>query len=409
MDDSPAKRLHPAIYALGFGIFCLGTSEFMLAGILPQLAHSLGVGIPSAGMLITAFAVGMLIGAPLMTAATLRVPARACLIAATVLFALAHLVVLVSDSYAVVLISRVVSAVVYATYWAVAAATALRLAPAGARAKAMAVVVGGLTVANVLGVPIGTWIGERWGWRATFVAVAVASVVAAVVLVRVVPARTQDGPPPSARREIGALRNPRLWLALAITAAFQATVFCTFSYLTPLLTTVSELPVGAMPLILFGFGLGSLAGVTIGGRLADRNLLGNMAVSLVSLIVTLLLLASVAGTSWLAVPAVILFGVAGFSIAAALNARTLGFAGDAPTMAAAVNTSAFNVGNAIGPWLGGVVISAGLGYRAPVLASVGLGLTALLLTGLAWAWERRDRRATADHDARVPLTCSSVR
>lgn len=393
-------RLPLPVYVLALGILCLGTSEFMLAGLLPQVADGLGVTVPRAGLLITGFAVGMMLGAPLMTLATLRLPRRATLLGATAVFALAHVAPFAVDGYASQLTGRVVAAVACATYWAVAAVIATRLAGPELTARTMAVLVGGLTLANVVGVPAGTWIGNAAGWRAAFVAVATATAGVGLLLWVFVPRRLADERPTTPtrellRRETRAFRDRRLWLALATTATFQAAVFCCFSYLAPLLTDVAGLPGGRVPLVLLLFGAGTLIGVTIGGRYADRDMLANVLLSLAAMVATLLLLLATSASGVGATIAVMLFGASAFSLAAALNGRVFRFAGDAPTLTASVNVSAFNVGNAVGPWVGGLVIDAGLGLRAPVWTAALLGVGALAIAGMSWRVERRPVRTPA--------------
>lgn len=387
-------RLPLGVYVLGFTIFSLGTSEFMLAGLLPPMAADLGVSIPQAGALITAFAIGMLAGAPVMTLLTLNLPRRTTLLGAAAVFAAMHLLGAVVDDFGLLLATRVVSAVACATYWAVAAVTAMAISPPRATARAMAVVVGGLTVANVVGVPLGTWIGERGGWQLSFLAVGLASLLALATTALLVP---ETRPRAAARQdyravlraELTSFRRPQLWVALGTTATFQAAVFGTFSYLSPMLTDIAHLDPATVPAALLLFGFGTLAGVTIGGRYADRNLLGNVLISLLALAAALagLALALRVG-GWVSLAAVALFGAAAFSIASALNARVLLHAGGAPTLAAAVNVSAFNVGNALGPWAGGAVIAGGLGYLAPIWVSLALVAVALVLAALSWRLER---------------------
>lgn len=359
----PPSRLPRVVYLLALGVFCLGTSEFMLAGLLPQISADLGVSVPDAGLLITAFAVGMLLGAPLMTIATLRLPRRAALLGAGAVFALMHLLPLVIDGYAGLLIARVVAAVACATYWAVGAVLAVRLSPAHLTARAMAAMVGGLTLANILGVPGGTWVGERFGWRTTFAVVAVITVGVLVLLWTTVPATPAERDTPLRAligRELSAFGDRRLWLALGTTALFQAAVFCTFSYLAALLIDVSGISSGRVALVLLIFGIGSLVGVTIGGRYADRDMLLNVLLGLAAMILSLAVLRLAMGSAVGVTIAIFLFGAAAFSLAAALNGRVFAFAGDAATLTAAVNVSAFNVGNAVGPWIGGLTIGAGL-------------------------------------------------
>lgn len=398
MASATPTRLPAAVYVIALTIFALGTSEFMIAGLLPDLASDLDVSIPAAGSLISAFAVGMLVGAPVMALLTLRFPRRTTMLVACVVFAVAHVVGAVSDDYGLLLATRVVAAIACATFWAVGAVTAVALAPAGSTAKALAAVLGGLTLANVLGVPAGTWIGEALGWQAAFVAVAVATVVSTVATVLFVPDTGADDAATPMRQRVAAelevFGQARLWAALATTMTFQAAVFCAFSYFAPLLTDVAGIASSRVPAVLLVFGVGTFIGITIGGRYADRHALLNVFVSLTAMSVSLVALAVVAHSPVLVVVGVFAFGVASFSIASALNARVFGFAADAPTLAAAVNVSAFNVGNAAGPWIGGLAISAGLGYVAPVWFALGLTGLALGFATISWAVERQPRCET---------------
>lgn len=402
--DAPSdgRRLPPVVLVLALTIFCLGTSEFMLAGLLPGMAVDLGTSLPATGTLISAFAVGMLVGAPVMAVLTLRLPRRTTLVAAGAVFALAHLAGALTDDFGWLLVTRVVAAVGCATYWAVAAVTALALTPPGQTGRAMAALMSGLTLANVLGVPAGTWVGERGGWQAAFWAVGLLALVATVVTALAVP----ETRPPADGRGFAALLRPELavftraplWAALATTALFQAGVFGAFSYVAPLLTEVAGLAESSVPGVLLLFGVGSFVGVTLGGRVPDRQHLVALAGFLVVLAGVLGLLAAAAG-SVLVVGVVLLLGVAAFLPAAALNARVLGHARSAPTLASGVNVTAFNVGNALGPWLAGAALTAGWGFRAPALVGVGLVLAALAVVGVSWRLERTPRASTSDGSA----------
>jgi DHA1 family chloramphenicol resistance protein-like MFS transporter len=392
----PRPRIPASVFLLAIGIFCLGTSEFMIAGLLPQISEDLQITIPEAGLLITGFAVGMIVGAPVMALASLKLPSKTTLIVIAVLFALGHVLAVVTDQYAVVMISRVISAVMCGGFWAIGAVTTVRVSSPAATGRALAVLTGGLTASNLLGVPAGTWLGEQYGWRAAFWAIVALSVLVAIMIALFVPAS-----PSSARevrlgdlvrRELRVFAKGRVWLALATTALFQAAMFCAFSYFAPLLIDVTGLGSELVPVVLVLFGVGSLVGIVLGSRIVDRHLFGNILGSLAALIVALVFLAIVAGIPQLAVVAIALVGVAGFSIAGALNARIFGVAGDAATLASSVNVSAFNVGNAIGPWVGGLVISAGLGYRAPVWMAVAFAVAALVVALVAL---RADSRRSA--------------
>ncbi|WP_181777426.1 Cmx/CmrA family chloramphenicol efflux MFS transporter [Amycolatopsis pittospori] len=379
-----------AVCVLGLSVFALGTSEFMITGLLPGMAADLNVGIPEAGLLISAFAIGMVVGAPLLAIATLRVPRRATLMALLVVFGLSHVVGALGSGYALLFATRVVSAVACAGFWAVAAATAVALVPVERRGRALAILVGGLTIANIAGVPAGTFLGQHAGWRAAFWAVTALTVIALIAVFALVP-ETQDGDTKTdVARELRLYRGGRFWLALGVIALAQAMIFATFSYLAPLLTEVSGLPESWVPGVLSLFGLGALIGITVGGRLADAKpfmtLYGGLAVALFALV---LLAISGAGTP-LAIIAVFLFGVAGFGVNPALNVRAFAVAGNAPTLVGASTTAAFNVGNTVGPWLGGESIGAGLGYPSVAWVSVGLGVATVLALTFAAGVQRTD-------------------
>lgn len=392
---APTRTRPPlAVYVLGAAIFAQGTSEFMIAGLLPDLTADLQISVPQAGMLITAFAVGMAIGAPVMTLLTLRLPRRIALLGSATGYLALHLVAIALHSYAALLITRVLAAVLYATFWAVSAVVATRIAGRAAMARAMAILVGGLSIANVLGVPAGTWLGDRLGWRAAFLAVAIATAVSAVLIMLLVPATETPGSRRVALRqlvtaELAAFRRGRLWLALLTTALFQGAVFAAFSYFSPLLINITGVPADRVPLYLLIFGVGAFLGTTLGGRVADRCPLANVAISLSATVLGSLLLLAVVGSAVGVGIAIGLYALAAFSIAGAINGRVLGFAGAAPTLAAAVNTSAFNVGNAVGPWLGGLAIAAGFGFRSPVVVGIVMLLSALAVAGISAIVERR--------------------
>ena len=387
-------RMPPAVYVLGLSVFALGTSEFMLSGLLQPLARDMDVSIPQAGLLISAFAIGMVVGAPVLAGATLRLPRRTTLVALLAVFGLGQVAGALAPTYEVLFASRVVSALACAGFWAVGAAVAVSLAPAGAKARAMSVMIGGLSVANVLCVPAGALLGQQAGWRSAFWAVAALSAVGLVGVLAFVP-RTQ--PPtgadrPLLRREVRIYRDGQVWLALVTTALNAAATFCLFSYLSPLLTDTAGLDESWVPTVLALFGIGALAGTAIGGRVADAHLFGTMYGGITATTAVLTLLALTAHMPVMAVGLALVLGVTAFFTAPALNARMFDVAGAAPTLAGATTTSAFNIGNTLGPWLGGLVISAGWGYPSVAWTSALLGAAAVGTTALA---SRRHRRTAA--------------
>ncbi|MFG2413361.1 Cmx/CmrA family chloramphenicol efflux MFS transporter [Streptomyces goshikiensis] len=384
-----------AVYVLGLSVFALGTSEFMLSGLLPPIAEDMDVTIPQAGLLISAFAIGMVIGAPLLAVATLRLPRRTTLVSLISLFGLGQIAGALAPSYELLFASRVVSALACAGFWAVGAAVAIAMVPVDARARAMAVMIGGLSIANVLGVPAGAFLGEHLGWRSAFWSVGAASAVALVGILTLIPRIPLPAEKPSLGRELRIYRDRQVWLAIGITALAAGGVFCAFSYLSPLLTDVAGLDSGWVPWILGLFGIGALAGTTVGGRVADAHLFGVMLWGITASTVFLAALALLASAAAAAIGLSFLIGFSAFFTAPALNARMFNVAGAAPTLAGATTTAAFNLGNTGGPWLGGAVIDAGRGFAATAWAGAAMTVTAIALVALALRLERRTPQGPA--------------
>lgn len=407
---APARpRMPLAVYILGLSVFALGTSEFMLSGLLPPIADDMGVSIPQAGLLISAFAVGMVVGAPLLAVATLRLPRKATLIALISVFGLGQVAGALAPTYEVLFASRVVSALACAGFWALGAAVAVAMVPVNSRARAMAVMIGGLSIANVLGVPAGAFLGEHLGWRAAFWAVAVSSAVALVGVVTRIPSIPVPAEKPQLKRELSIYRDGQVWLAVFTTALAGGGVFCAFSYFAPLITDVAGIGEGWVSTVLALFGIGALVGTTVGGRIADAHLFGVMISGIAASTVFLAALAVFAAVPAVVVTLAFLLGVSAFYTAPALNARIFNVAGAAPTLAAATTTAAFNIGNTAGPWLGGTVIDADLGYESPAWAGAAMLIVALALVTVSMRMQGRSKvvtgsavTAAADETARVP-------
>ncbi|GHI23053.1 chloramphenicol efflux pump [Streptomyces hydrogenans] len=378
-----SPRMPLAVYVLGIAVFSLGTSEFMLSGLLPPIAEDMGVSIPQAGLLISAFAIGMVVGAPLLAVATLRLPRKTTLIALITVFGLGQIAGALAPSYGILFASRVISALACAGFWAVGAAVAIAMVPVGSRARAMAVMIGGLSIANVLGVPAGAFLGEHLGWRSAFWAVGAASAVALVGVATRIPRIPVPEEKPRLRRELTIYRDRQVLLSIVITALAAGGVFCAFSYLAPLLTDVSGLDQGWVSAVLALFGIGALVGTTIGGRVADAHLFGVLLTGITASTVFLAALALLASSPVATILLAFLLGVSAFYTAPALNARMFNVAGAAPTLAGATTTAAFNLGNTGGPWLGGTVIDAGLGYTSPAWAGAAMTLLALAAAALS--------------------------
>lgn len=400
---APAPTRMPlAVYILGLSVFALGTSEFMLSGLLPPIAEDMGVSIPRAGLLISAFAVGMVVGAPLLAVATLRLPRKTTLIALISVFGLGQVAGALAPNYGILFASRVVSALACAGFWAVGAAVAIAMVPVGSRARAMAVMIGGLSIANVLGVPAGAFLGEHLGWRSAFWAVAAASAIALVGVITRIPHIPVPETRPRLKNEVVIYRDRQVLLAVLITALAAGGVFCAFSYLAPLLTDVSGLDGGWVSGVLALFGIGALIGTYIGGRVADAHLFGVLLSGITASTVFLVALALFASSPVATITLAFLLGVSAFYTAPALNARMFNVAGAAPTLAGATTTAAFNLGNTGGPWLGGTVIDAGLGFASPAWAGAAMTLLALATAAIALRLTRSRSRVVMGASAETP-------
>ncbi|MFD8692745.1 Cmx/CmrA family chloramphenicol efflux MFS transporter [Streptomyces sp. NPDC059651] len=409
-----------AVYILGLSVFALGTSEFMLSGLLPPIADDMNVSIPRAGLLISAFAIGMVIGAPLLAVATLRLPRRTTLIALISVFGLGQVAGALAPTYEVLFASRVVSALACAGFWAVGAAVAIAMVPVNSRARAMAVMIGGLSIANVLGVPLGAFLGENLGWRSAFWAVGAASAVALAGVATMIPRIPLPDEKPQLKRELAIYRDRQVWLSIVLTALAAGGVFCAFSYLAPLLTDVAGLDSGWVPTVLALFGVGALVGTTIGGRVADAHLFGVLLSGIAASTVFLAALALFASNQAAVIVLSFLLGLSAFYTAPALNARMFNVAGAAPTLAGATTTAAFNLGNTGGPWLGGTVIDLDFGFEATAWAGAAMTVLALVtvvvslrlqrsrassslrVAGAPAAASRDAARHPAPHDAQDP-------
>lgn len=373
------------LYLLGLAVFAQATSEFMLSGLGPDIARDLGVSIPAAGWLTSAFAAGMIVGAPAIAVLGARWPRRRTLLVTLTVFLVAHVIGAVTTSFAVLLVTRVLAALANAGFLAIALATATSLVRPDAKGRATSVLLGGTTLACIAGVPGGAVLGQQFGWRSAFWAVAIISVPALIAILWRVPSRI---PGPVAR---GGLRvRRRLVVLLLLGALVNGATFCSFTYLAPVLTEVTGLAVGSVPLLLALFGLGSFTGVTTAGRYADRR--GNQLMFVAGGI----LLAGwcvFALTASAPVPAVVLVffqGALSFAVGSALISAALYAGAEAPVLAGGLATAALNVGAAVGPVLGGVGIDLS-GYRAPLWVSAAMVGTALCVAITAHLAIGRDR------------------
>ncbi|MDM0073527.1 MFS transporter [Variovorax sp. J2P1-59] len=381
-----------ALLALTAGAFGIGTTEFVIMGLLLQVSTDLHVSIAAAGLLISGYALGVAVGAPLLTIATRRIPRKTVLLALMAIFTLGNIACALAANYEMLMAARVITSLAHGTFFGVGSVVATGLVPPERRASAISIMFTGLTAATLLGVPAGAWLGLHYGWRATFWAVALVGVVAFAVLAVFVPRGKADDRPSPLRDELAVLGRPQVLLGLAMTVLGFAGLFVVFTYIQPLLTEVTGVSQAAVSPILLIFGGGLAVGNLLGGRLADRSLMPALLGTLTALAVVLGAMQWVIHTPVTAVVFVVLLGIASFATVAPLQLRVLEKAsGAGQNLASSLNIAAFNLGNALGAWVGGVVIE-----RGPGLAALGWVAALLTLVGLALAlWSRAlDRRDT---------------
>ncbi|WP_434090535.1 MFS transporter [Nocardia beijingensis] len=381
----------PAMLALALGGFGIGTTEFVTMGLLPDIASAVHVSEPTAGHAVSAYALGVVIGAPLIAALCARVPRKRLLVALMVAFTVGNAATVLAPSFGTLVIARFVSGLPHGAYFGVASLAAATLAPAGQRAKAVAAVMLGLSAANVVGVPAATWLGQHLGWRDAFVVVALIGVTTVAALLRFVPELTgitMTNP----MTELGALRRPQVLLTLLVGAVGFGGMFAVYTYIATTLTDVAGLRTGAVPLVLMLFGVGMVIGNIVGGVLADRGVDRAVGISLIAMTVILGAFVAAAHNPYTAAFGALLVGASGAALAPGLQTRLMDVAADAQTLAAALNHAALNIANAAGAWLGGLVIAAGLGYTAPAVVGAALAATGVVLFALTVWTARRSRR-----------------
>ncbi|MDN3457421.1 MFS transporter [Rhodococcus sp. APC 3903] len=374
--------------ALALGGFGIGTTEFVAMGLLPEMASGLGVSEPIAGHVISAYALGVVVGAPLIAALTARVPRRTLLIALMVAFTVGNAASVFAPSYTTQMMARFVAGLPHGAYFGVAALVAAHLAEPGKRAKAVAMVMMGLSVANVIGVPVAAWIGQALGWRSAFALVAVIGVATVASLFVWIP-RLDGMPVTNPITELGALGRVQVWMTLIVGMVGFGGMFAVYTYISTTLTDVSGLGASFIPLALMLYGLGMVAGNFVGGYLADRALMKGLFLSMGSLVVILAVFVIAVRNPYTALVFVFLIGLAGSSMVPGLQTRLMDVAEDAQTLAASLNHAALNIANAFGAWIGGVVIAAGYGYTAPAAVGSLLAVAGLVVLAVAVILQRR--------------------
>ncbi|SDI67536.1 MFS transporter [Pseudomonas panipatensis] len=366
-----------SLLVLALSAFAIGTTEFVIMGLLPDVAGDLGVSIPTAGWLVSGYAFGVAIGAPIMALLTARLPRKRALLMLMGIFILGNFLCAVAANYGLLMVARIVTALCHGAFFGIGSVVAASLVPANRKASAVALMFTGLTLANVLGVPLGTALGQASGWRSTFWVVTAIGVLALIGLWRILPSG-HDEEALDLRQEAAALRSGPLWLALATTVLFSAAVFALFTYVAPLLGEVTRVSPRGVTWTLVLIGVGLTVGNILGGRLADWRLGTTLAGVFAAMA---LVSAALSWTSQALIPAEItlfLWAAAAFAAVPALQVNVVRVGQAAPNLVATLNIGAFNVGNALGAWIGGSVIDHGLGLTRVPLAAAVLALLALI-------------------------------
>ncbi|QKV95318.1 MFS transporter [Streptomyces sp. NA02950] len=391
-----------ALLALAVSAFGIGTTEFVMMGLLPNVADDLGTSVPTAGYLVSAYAIGVVVGAPLLTALGSRVPRKRMLVLLMALFTVGNLASALAPGFGLLVAGRVLAGLPHGAFFGVGAVVAARLVAEERRARAVATMFLGLTIANIIGVPVATLLGQHLGWRATFLVVAGIGVLAMAAIARLVPQVPLDQHG-GLRQELGALRDRQVLLGL-LTAVFGfAGVFAVYSYLASMMTEVTGFAESSVTVVLALFGIGMTLGALAAGPLTDRALRPTLYGSLAALAAVLVVFDVTVHIKWAAMATVVVLGAVGFMTTTPLQMLVMDKARSAPTLASASNHSAFNLANAGGAWLGGAAIAAGWGWTSPTLVGAALALVGLAIAITAGLLDR-----TAEEPSRVVATSESV-
>ncbi|MBE71632.1 MAG: MFS transporter [Thalassospira sp.] len=377
------------ILALALASFGIGTTEFVIMGLLPDVALDLGVSIPDAGLLVTGYALGVTFGAPFLAIATARMDRRRALLLLISIFILGNLLCAIAPDYWLLMAARVVTAFCHGAFFGLGAVVASNLVAPHKRVQAIALMFSGLTLANVLGVPFGTALGQELGWRSTFWAVVAIGVVAASALYVALP-RQIAASTGSLWLEAKSLGKKQVLLAMLISVLASASLFSVFTYITPMLQEITGITPRQVTYVLLLFGVGLTVGNYIGGRLGDWRLMPAIIMAFALLIAILALFTETLTSVIPAVATVMLWGVVAFALVSPLQMRVVNEASDAPNLASTLNQGAFNLGNAAGAWFGGIAITQGVSYQHIPWLGAGIAVLALLATVWSHLLDRRD-------------------
>ncbi|TLP69815.1 MFS transporter [Pseudomonas nitroreducens] len=380
-----------AIWALAIGTFGIGTTEFVIAGLLPQMAAEYGITIPQAGYLATSYALGVFLGAPLLIILGGRLPRKRMLAVLMVLFVLGNLMTAAATSFPMALLGRVITSLTHGAFIGIGSILAAELVAPNKRVSAIAFMFSGMALATLLGVPAGTWLSQFISWRATFYAITAIGIIGLLAVVYMIP-DVGGSKGANVRQELAAFKNSRVLLAMGITVLGPASFFTSITYIAPMMTEVAGFSESAVVWLMMAFGIGLFAGNSLGGRFADRSLMPLLYITLLAQAIVLFVFAFTAHSQWMSVLCISLMAGFGFATVSPIQKLVLdkAAAAGAPTLAAAVNIGLFNLGNAIGAWVGGWVISAGFGLVAPNWAGGLLSLGALALALISGALDRRE-------------------
>ncbi|MBN9217245.1 MAG: MFS transporter [Mesorhizobium sp.] len=381
------------ILALAIASFCIGTTEFVIMGLLPEVAADLGVSIPSAGLLVTGYALGVVFGAPIVAMATAHLPRKPVLVGLAALFVVGNLFCAIAPNYWLLMAARVFTAFGHGAFFGIGSVVAASLVPRNKRASAIALMFAGLTLSNILGVPAGTALGEAFGWRSTFLAVVGIGLISVAAIAWLVPSNVAE-PSGGLRSELRVLGKLQVWLAMLIASLASASLFAVFTYIKPYLTEVSGLSTSAVTWVLLLFGAGMTIGNVIGGKLADWKLMPTVIGTLLLMAVLFVGFTEFGAIASVAIGVVFLWGLLIFVVVPPLQIRVVEAASEGPNLAATLNQGAFNVGNASGAWIGGVALSAGVSYANLPLVGGVLALLAVAVAVLSQSLERRAPVAT---------------
>ncbi|MGK9167499.1 MFS transporter [Inquilinus limosus] len=376
------------LFALAVAAFGIGTTEFVIMGLLPDVARDLGVSIPAAGMLVSGYALSVTVGAPIVALMTAKLPRKTTLLGLMGVFILGNLMCALAPDYWSLMAARVLTALCHGAFFGIGAVVAAGLVPRHQRSRAIALMFSGLTLANVLGVPFGTALGHVAGWRATFGAIVPIGVAAALAIAFVLP-RDREAPAGNLLSEFSVLRKPQVLLAMALSILSSVSLFSVFTYITPILETVSGLTPQGVTTALLLFGVGITVGNLFGGRLADWRLMPAVMMSFTALAVACAGFGLAAPFMVPAVAAMVLWGVVQFSLGAPLQTRVVDQAHEAPNLASTLNQGAFNLGNAVGAWLGGAAITAGMPYGQIPYLGAAVAVVGLAVALLSYALDKR--------------------